>query len=140
MTGILYLPLNDVNSLNADYNTALFADTVVVHEFSHRLDREVCGITGMSNDPGYEALNTPDFKYGSPADINKTDTAEAYGATDVLEDKATIAQGLLQGGQPNSYLNKSVVVTNKFNYLMARFNKRIPGLAAYFHSLWIIDN
>jgi len=113
------------------------AEGVVDHELFHTEDDKEC--KGIAyNDPGYTALNPPDFSYDqekntvmapsiSQAQIDKQPELEEqsftyseYGKTNVVEDKADQGARLIGGRAFEILQSKSTIVKEKFFYLAGR--------------------
>jgi hypothetical protein len=104
----------------------------VPHEFFHGFDHEQCGIEDMVFDRGFDALNPPGFQYGVRNEkAVGTIVARAKGLEEIAEDKATIAELILEH---NQFRAKSPVIQNKIDFLLARMEKVVPGITVLLYS------
>jgi hypothetical protein len=124
INGIIYITYKDM--VVGDFS-------LFIHEFSHRLDYQMSGgFWNASHDPGFTGLNEKGFEYSNLELATKYhDTVELYGATNVLEDKATLYEDILCGLGDNAFHNNSPVVRDKATYLLGRLEQHFPGIAYY---------
>jgi hypothetical protein len=110
-------------------------DETFLHEISHFLNAKECSQRGTEHDPSFNALNAPDFIYGkSQFDIGY-DVMESYSASAIKEDEANTGKLFLNGVDPQILEDKTTPVYKKLVYLMARLERYIPGVTAYFHAI-----
>jgi len=102
-------------------------------EIGHLLDAAMCGIGGQQDDPQYAGLNPPGFRYGP--DANTKDVATKYGATNIVEDKATEFQSMLGGLQKGLFDSDNTVLRRKYRLLLARLEEHVPGSARYYAAM-----
>lgn len=110
--------------------------SVVTHELTHAIDYGLCHLLGSQRDPEFRGLNPPGFRYGQD-NVKKSDMrsfAEPYGTVDVLEDKATVGEGLLTALFPET-LTQSPAILAKSALLLARIEHRVPGAGRYIATL-----
>lgn len=106
-------------------------DASFTHELGHLLDYSACGLRGMYHDPGLTSLNTKGYKYleDDPVNLWGLNTVSEYGATNQAEDKAEFYANILYGIMPDD--NEPVSIQRKAQYLVARLEEHVPGMANY---------
>jgi hypothetical protein len=120
-----YIYLDAENIFNGDM-------TILFHEIGHRIDYKMnhSSVIGAHRDVEYNALNHGD-PYGHDLKTTPAGVARIYGATNILEDKATMFENMLAGIDTNLLYSDDTIVRAKYRELLGRLETAVPGYGHY---------